>query len=61
MNQSAVLQIVALFLIVLGGILLYTARSAEGGASSLLSGVGPIIVGAALFLLSRSKTIRGKR
>ena len=59
MNKATILQFVAALLFVLGATLLYLSLSATEGKTSVLGGVGPMIIGVGLFFLSKHKAIRG--
>jgi hypothetical protein len=57
MTKSTVLQVVALILLVLAGYLLYAYFTSESGQVSVLMGVGPLIAGIAMLIISRSDAI----
>lgn len=60
MTNSMVLQVVALILLILAAFLLYEYFTSEEGGVSVLMGVGPLIIGIAMLILSRSKAITKK-
>ncbi|MDW3652648.1 MAG: hypothetical protein R8P61_36560 [Bacteroidia bacterium] len=61
MNKANVLQIIALILLVLGGYILYERLTAEEVNASFLSGIAPIIMAIALFIISKSKSFKGEQ
>jgi hypothetical protein len=60
MAKARILQVLAVFLIVLGSYIAYYVFSSDRPRIVLLSGIGPIIMGLAILIISRSKAIRGK-
>ena len=57
MNKARVLQIIAVILIVMGGYLVYL--NIENGLNpGILGGIGPIIMGFALIVISRSGSFK---
>ncbi|MEM8892151.1 MAG: hypothetical protein AAGD28_29500 [Bacteroidota bacterium] len=61
MNKANVLQIIALILLVLVGYMLYERLTAEEVNASFLTGVGPIVMALALFIISKSKAFKGEQ
>ncbi|MEL6254403.1 MAG: hypothetical protein AAFR87_20510 [Bacteroidota bacterium] len=59
MNRANILQIIALMLLGLGGYILYQRLTAEQVNASFLSGLAPIIMALALFIISKSKPFKG--
>lgn len=53
MNKARILQVLSLILFILGGILLYLNLTAEEVTPAILAGIGPIITGIALLIISR--------
>lgn len=60
MSQSIILYVIALILFLLGGSMLGQYANAENPTTiDLLKGIGPVVTGIALLILSNSKAIKG--
>jgi len=60
MGKVSVLQILSAILFLLGGYILYEALIGDKLKISVISGIGPIIMGIALLIISRNLKIRNK-
>jgi len=60
MTKAQILQTLAVFLILLGAYMIYYILSMDTPRVVILSGIGPIIMGIAILIISKSKAIRDK-
>jgi hypothetical protein len=60
MRKSNILQILAIVLFVLGGYTIFLNLQKEEMNASILAGIGPIIMGIALLIISKSGAITKK-
>ena len=60
MNKSKILQIIALMILALGAFMLFQHFTNENESSSPLGGIGAMIGGIAILILSRNKAITKK-
>lgn len=61
MSKSIILYLIALIFFLLGGSMLgQYANASDPTTLDLLKGIGPVIIGIALLILSNSKAIKGE-
>ena len=60
MGKVRVLQILSIILFLIGGYILYEALIGDKLKISVISGIGPIIMGIALLIISQNPKIRNK-
>jgi hypothetical protein len=53
MNKARLLQFLSLFLLILGGIILYMNLTTGEVTPAILAGIGPILTAVALLIISR--------
>ena len=58
MNKARILQILAAMLILVGGYILYEALYGSQLDISVLSGIGPLMMGVALLVISKNKAVQ---
>ena len=61
MGKVRVLQVLSIMLFLVGGYILYEALIGERLKISVISGIGPIIMGVALLIISMNPKIRNEK